>query len=158
MKSIIPLEHELSALVANRLGVIVRPVKPQPPKDHPYLQECFPDGWWWNDGEEDRDDLSFWPSYDKPLYAPFRHGETLAVKEAFDWTTGNLEGRKVYYRADGGNPPSGRWTAARQMAIGDCRHFLTVESVRCVQAKELSEVDFSPAAWLWVYSVKRREG
>lgn len=72
------------AILEGRKTQTRRIIKPQPPKDYAFPQECIGDGFWWNDGEEDLDDVLFWPSYEKCLPCPYGSvGERLWVRETF---------------------------------------------------------------------------
>lgn len=76
------------ALLDGRKTQTRRTVKPQPPAQMPFAQECgYNEGrFWWNDTDEDNDMVEFWPGYecDEAMRCPCgQPGDRLWVRENF---------------------------------------------------------------------------
>lgn len=92
----------IRAILAGAKTQTRRIIKPQPPKDHPYPQD-FKGEFHWNDTQDDHDDVSFWPAYDKPLVCPYgQPGDRLWVRETWlPWDSDHvIDGQKICYAAD----------------------------------------------------------
>jgi len=144
-----------------------RIVKPQPPDDHPHPQECMGEGYWWNDDDTDRDDLSFWPSYDNCLPCPYgKEGDRLWVREA--WAVHGVlyddlaprdihastprgcweDGDSIWFAADGEMPLAwqgkcqpeqrGKWRPSIHMPRWASRITLEITGVRVERLQDIS--------------------
>lgn len=151
------LDHESKAMSNGRLGVIVRPVEPQPPAEA-NVMECSVitkhKTLWWAGIETKYPDkgiihsqrsvsnLNVHQSWQPPFGPP---GTTLEFRE--EWDTETTEGvssvpfYRAEYRDDGDlPPPSGvKWRPASAMPSEFIRFRATVGEVRCKRVQDLEE-------------------
>lgn len=137
--SLILSPHEVLAALDDRLGLVVRPVKPQPTTSLPGHE-----GEIWHHASAGKWASGLLLESECPLGTP---GDRLVGKETWcrHWRpdTGYL--KEALYRADGivfDNPEDGSpWKAATTMPRWASRITLEVVGVRCVRLQSLTEED-----------------
>lgn len=70
------------ALLEGRKTQTMRVIRPQPPAQFPYAQDCRPYGWQWTERNTDDDMMQTWPRFDEYVKAPHQPGDIVYVKEA----------------------------------------------------------------------------
>lgn len=149
MRSLIAPQHVAAGLHAGTVSLVLQMVKPQPW----HVQGTEYSQWiWCKNGEMDEVDMLksgvhhcvWWdralPGECMTQFAPFRVGQTLSVRETWNDSHGS-----VLYRADGEPLPCGsptcHWKPAATMPREYARTFLTVTSVACVRAVDLTDLN-----------------
>lgn len=98
-------------------------------------------------------------------YLPYHAGEILYVRETFAFDYGNCEDEgtfSIFYKADGKESPTGKWSPAIHMPKEAARIFLRVTDVRVERLREisaLSAIDEGFTDWddfvkLWDSTIK----
>jgi hypothetical protein len=111
-----------------------------------------------------------WEGTRHRLYPKWGEGDRLWVREAFDWVAGEVRAPRkpakrfeaTVYRADGGSPPSGKWTPSIHMPRWASRLTLVLESVLVERLQEIDAEDVDAegvpeSEWSHVDGYRRNE-